>query len=187
VEKRDIGCCAAVFETLAFRVKLNDVAQRFPAGHRIRLSLSTSYWPLAWPPPRRTRLTLRFGGCQLRLPLRAPRENDGPSPFPPPESAPALKRVMKREPESAWRVVRDLAGDVSTLEVINDRGIRLFPETDWAMGVRAEERYTVFDDDFDSPEAYAEWRRIYRRGEWQVRTHTRTRMTFHAERHRGYD
>ncbi|MFW5830393.1 MAG: CocE/NonD family hydrolase, partial [Planctomycetota bacterium] len=30
-------------------LSLNGVAQRFPRGHRIRLSLSTSYWPLAWP------------------------------------------------------------------------------------------------------------------------------------------
>jgi predicted acyl esterase len=28
-------------------VRLNDVAQAVPAGHRLRLSLSTSYWPLA--------------------------------------------------------------------------------------------------------------------------------------------
>ena len=32
-------------------VEKTSVAQAFPAGHRIRLSLSTSYWPLAWPPP----------------------------------------------------------------------------------------------------------------------------------------
>ncbi len=31
--------------------RLNEVAHRFPAGHRIRISISTSYWPLAWPPP----------------------------------------------------------------------------------------------------------------------------------------
>src|SRR5699024_9176875 len=28
------------------RVPLNGVAQRFPAGHRLRLSISTSYFPL---------------------------------------------------------------------------------------------------------------------------------------------
>ena len=34
-----------------------DPAQRcgavFPAGHRIRLALSTTYWPMIWPAPRR--------------------------------------------------------------------------------------------------------------------------------------
>src|SRR4029453_10802619 len=27
------------------RVRLNDVAYAFPAGHRVRLALSSSYWP----------------------------------------------------------------------------------------------------------------------------------------------
>lgn len=34
--------------TYRVRIPLNGVAQVFPAGHRIRLSLSTSYWPLVW-------------------------------------------------------------------------------------------------------------------------------------------
>lgn len=34
-------------------VVLNGMAQSFPAGHRVRLAISTSYWPLAWP--RRSR------------------------------------------------------------------------------------------------------------------------------------
>lgn len=32
-------------------VRMNEVAYRFPKGHRIRVSISTSYWPLAWPSP----------------------------------------------------------------------------------------------------------------------------------------
>jgi putative CocE/NonD family hydrolase len=43
------------------RVKLNDIAQVFPAGHRIRLAISTSYWPIAWAPPAPVRLTVYSG------------------------------------------------------------------------------------------------------------------------------
>ncbi|HSH42863.1 MAG TPA: CocE/NonD family hydrolase, partial [Arenicellales bacterium] len=38
------------------RVQLNDIAQKFPRGHRIRVGISTSYWPLAWPSPQPVRL-----------------------------------------------------------------------------------------------------------------------------------
>ncbi|HXH03648.1 MAG TPA: CocE/NonD family hydrolase, partial [Candidatus Competibacteraceae bacterium] len=31
--------------------RLNDCAHAFPAGHRLRLALSTAYWPLVWPAP----------------------------------------------------------------------------------------------------------------------------------------
>lgn len=42
-------------------VQLNGMAQALPPGHRLRLAISTSYWPLAWPPsdPPRSRLTGR--------------------------------------------------------------------------------------------------------------------------------
>jgi len=159
------------------RLQLNEVAQRFPAGHRIRLALSTSYWPLAWTPPERTRLTLRTAGCHLTLPVRTPREENGREPFGAPEAAPALPRTMRAPTEQEWRVVRDLVRDVSMLEVINDRGIRYFEQTGMEMGVRAEERYYARDDDFTSPEGVTEWRRLFRRGEWETRARTKTRMT----------
>ncbi|HKL78580.1 MAG TPA: CocE/NonD family hydrolase, partial [Gammaproteobacteria bacterium] len=59
------------------RVPLNHVAQSFPAGHRLRLSLSTSYWPLAWPPPEPVQLTLQTGVSEFVLPVRPPQEVDG--------------------------------------------------------------------------------------------------------------
>ncbi len=31
------------------RLPLGDVAQAFPPGHRVRLALSTAYWPIVWP------------------------------------------------------------------------------------------------------------------------------------------
>ncbi len=34
------------------RVTMNDVAHAFPAGHKVRLAISTCYWPMAWPAPR---------------------------------------------------------------------------------------------------------------------------------------
>jgi predicted acyl esterase len=33
------------------RLQLNDCGATFPAGHRIRLALSTTYWPMVWPAP----------------------------------------------------------------------------------------------------------------------------------------
>ena len=30
-------------------IQLNDAGSVFPAGHRIRVALSTTYWPMIWP------------------------------------------------------------------------------------------------------------------------------------------
>ena len=69
------------------RLKLNDIAHRFPAGHRIRIALSTSFWPIAWPAPRKTPVSLATGASRLSLPvlsgeksLPTPRRFDPPLP-----------------------------------------------------------------------------------------------------------
>ena len=33
------------------KVKLNDCGHRFASGHRIRVSISSGYWPMIWPAP----------------------------------------------------------------------------------------------------------------------------------------
>jgi uncharacterized protein len=71
-------------------VDLDDIAHAFPAGHRIAVSLSTVYWPIAWPSPELATLTLDLGQSRLDLPVRPPRPEDaGLRPFGPAECAPA--------------------------------------------------------------------------------------------------
>ena len=54
------------------RIKLNDVAYAFDAGHRIRLAISTTYWPMVWPSPEPVTLSLFTGESSLSLPVRRP-------------------------------------------------------------------------------------------------------------------
>jgi hypothetical protein len=70
-----------------YRVKLtfDNTARRFHAGSRIRLSISTTYWPLILPAPEPVRLTLFTGSTRLTLPARALRAADAQlRPFGPP-------------------------------------------------------------------------------------------------------
>jgi putative CocE/NonD family hydrolase len=54
------------------RLALNDIAHAFPAGHRIRLALSTAYWPMVWPAPEPVTVTVTMAGSALTLPIRPP-------------------------------------------------------------------------------------------------------------------
>ena len=56
-------------------LKLNDVGQAVPAGHRLRLALTNAYWPTVWPSPQET-VTIYPGESRLDLPVRPPREED---------------------------------------------------------------------------------------------------------------
>src|SRR5262249_59207030 len=70
------------------RVPLEAVAYAFPPGHRIALSISSAYWPVAWPSPEPATLTVFAGASRLELPVRPPRRGDaGLRPFAAPEAA----------------------------------------------------------------------------------------------------
>lgn len=163
------------------RVRLNHVGQVFPAGHRLRLSLSTSYWPLAWPPPEPVRLSIFPAGSRLELPARTPRDSDAAIGFEEPEGAPPIAVTPLEPPRHNWLVHRDLARDESTLEVIKDEGVYRLEEIDLAVGDRTWDWYTFQGDDFGSPRGETRSERLFRRGDWAVRTTTRTVLTADRE------
>ncbi|MFW6197416.1 MAG: CocE/NonD family hydrolase, partial [Myxococcota bacterium] len=101
------------------RVQLNDVAQHFAAGHRVRLALSTSYWPLAWPPPEPVTMHIATGESHLLLPRRPPRaEDEDLGPFDEPESAAPPEITILRPPEGNRWIIHDLGEDEHVLRVL---------------------------------------------------------------------
>ncbi|MFO8000893.1 MAG: CocE/NonD family hydrolase [Marinilabilia sp.] len=164
--------------TYKVQVSLNHIAQSFPAGNRLRLSISTSYWPLAWPPPRPVRLTVHTGNSNLELPVRKPRKSDETlRPFGEPEGAPELITKQIEPQNHQWRVIRDLAKEESTMEVIIDNGTINFEDIDWKVTNRAKEWYTFQRDDFTSVRGETLWNRRFQRGDWSAEVVTRTVLT----------
>lgn len=165
--------------TCAGRATLNGLAHAFPAGHRIRLSISTSYWPLAWPPPRPVRLSLFTGPCSLELPVRpvgAPGE-PAVGAFGEPEGAPPIPTTQLRPGEERWAVSRDLVGYESALEVVKDLGLVRIDDIGLEIARRTVETYGWTGDDFASVFGDVEWRMGFARGDWDVSTVTRTKLT----------
>jgi putative CocE/NonD family hydrolase len=157
-------------------VQLNGVAQVFPPGHRIRLSLSTSYWPLAWPPPRPVLLSVYAPGSALTLPVRPVAESDEVEgePFGEPEGAEPIRTRQTTPPEQRWEVSRNLVDYGSSLEIVKDGGTVHFEDIDLDVRRRAYERYDSVADDFTSVRGESEWTMAFSRGDWNVRTVTRT-------------
>jgi uncharacterized protein len=100
-------------------VTLDAIAHAVPAGHKLRVGVSTSYWPWIWPAPEPVTLTV-FAGPEslLRLPVRTVRESDAArAQFPAPEQAPPLAFTEEGEARGGYLRVRDLETDSATLEV----------------------------------------------------------------------
>jgi len=169
------------------RLRLNDVAQHFPRGHRIRLSLSTSYFPLAWPPPTKTMLTVYTDSSCLTLPVRPSRAEDQTlRRYEEPRVAPSGPVTGLRPYDSEWVVRRDLARDVTRLEVIKDEGRVRYEDIGLELGSETREYYSYRRGDFDSVKGEVSTTTRLRRGRWMVRTENRTVLTSSESQFRIY-
>ncbi len=97
-------------------LKLFMTAHRFKRGHRIRIALSESLWPMVWPSPKIATLTFELGTSSIVLPTRAAPRAEPPFPIPvrhspPPSTASALKGrpedVVRRDPSGRLTVERN--------------------------------------------------------------------------------
>ncbi|MHB8674504.1 MAG: CocE/NonD family hydrolase [Candidatus Limnocylindrales bacterium] len=96
-------------------VRLRAAGYRFAPGHRVRISVASSYWPVIWPSPFPGELGIHLGASRLVLP--AIPAGDGSLATPAlkttPAGLPAIATVDREDP-SMWRIVDDvLAGTVT--------------------------------------------------------------------------
>ena len=163
-------------EEVEAELQFKHAAQTFRAGHRLRLSLSTSYFPIAWPTPELATLTLLPGACRLSLPLRAeagPRLPD----FPPPRMGTPLELALHEPVASEWTVSEDLATGRVTVEVRDHEGAATIEPQRFFHSAEGRERYTILPADPTSAEGEASWVHEMSRDGWAVRTETWTRLT----------
>jgi uncharacterized protein len=160
------------------RVKMNYVAENFPAGNQIRLAISSVYWPLAWPSPKQAEITLHTANSKLILPVRAPRAEDKYlRPFDKPETA-TPPEITQLIPEvHQWKVERDLATDETNLIVVKDDGRYKIQDINLEMESSTEEKYTVFGNDSLSLKGETFLHYEFKRDGWNIRTVTHTELT----------
>lgn len=158
------------------RVDLNDCAHAFPAGNRLRLSLSTSLWPLAWPPPEPVCLTVETAESRLHLPVRPQRPEDPEIRFEAPVEAPGIACSTLRTGDSRWKLERDLGTAHSMLEVLKDDGVIHIEDIDLTYSNFVRERYTYQRDSFDSVTGDTLRTRSWKRGRWEPSIRARTVM-----------
>jgi hypothetical protein len=157
------------------RVKLDAIAQAVPAGHALRLAISTVYWPWAWPSPEPVTLTLHDG--TLQLPLRPPRD-ERLSAFAAPEQAEPLAqeilepgrthRTRTYDPATGRREIR-FEWDVGGHRRLVGSGIEMEDTNVTA--------YRIADGDPLSAEVQVACMSALARGDWRTRVETDSRMT----------
>ena len=170
------------------RVRLNDAAHSFAEGHRLRLALSTTYWPLVWPSPEPVLLGVLPGASELALPVRPPGPDDALlRPFEPPESAPKPPHVHVHPGGVQRTIERDVTRGETVLTVSIDRedggpALTRLEDVDLEHGHAILERFRIADGDPLSARAEFLHEIVLRRGAWSVRVETATRVSSDEER-----
>ena len=166
------------------RVQLNDLAHAFPPGHRMRISLSTSYWPIAWPAPHAVIMGVRTGTGALTLPVRR-RDGDEPeiAPFGPPEAAPSSTHKKFRRMPMRRTIEIDLTSGEMVYTLRGDGGefdgasLARIEEIDLDLGYSQTKRYRILENDPLSAQTEMVQSARLRRKDWSVRVECRTHMT----------
>ena len=130
-------------------VEMDDIAHAFPAGHRIAVSLSTTYWPVAWPSPELATLTVHCGESALILPVRPPSPEDRMlRTFDQPEIAPPPP-VTRDSVEQAHprRVMRDLLSGQMTVDFPRWTYSKVMHDIEQTQRSAAFARYEIIDGD----------------------------------------
>jgi hypothetical protein len=157
-------------------VPMNHVAQRFPKGHRIRLAISTSYWPLAWPSPRPTLLKVHPEDSTITIPWRPPKEENLRS-LGTPRSGTPMRRSLLVPAFREWTVTHNLASNEVTQKIVNNDARYLLEDIGLETGNENSENYSYVNNNYDTLRAEVRTHRHLRREGWKMGTFTRTIMT----------
>lgn len=135
-------------------LRMDDTAYTFPAGHRIRLALSTTWWPMVWPEAIPGTLRFHPARSALVLPVRPadPPEAEVPDlgrPWRPPREADVL------EPGACARETTPVPGGLCHVNTV-DGGLVRVRSTGVAYRATARDTATIRDDDPSSAAVVAE-------------------------------
>jgi putative CocE/NonD family hydrolase len=170
-------------EAYMVRIALKSVAYSVPEGHRLRLALSTSYWPWLWPSPERATVTVITGGdSSLSLPVRAPRPEDATlAPLGPPETAPPLAFEWLRRRAPRQEVAREDASGAVEFRMSRDFfAAKRLPS---GLEYHDEDPVTLSIVEGEPLSAKVECARTIKleRGDWRTRIEVRSVMTADAD------
>jgi putative CocE/NonD family hydrolase len=122
------------------RVPMRTTGYRWLPGHRIRVAIASSLWPVLWPTPYPATIRIHRGAAtpsRLELPVVPPVGGRGDAPVPAFRTTPPELRWPSAEPldgrgpaatdEPAWRIEDDVVAGAVTVRV-HDGGEEIVPD-----------------------------------------------------------
>ena len=164
-------------KTYEAEIRLKDVAYEIPAGHRLRVAVSTTYWPLAMPMPQAAAVTLQR--AELKLPVRrAGKESSVPPALGEAWNPGPLEAEVLTPPERGRiRIERNLALNRMTVDVVRNLGALHISDVDLELQALGSERYGIALDDAAQARSETYRRAAFKRDDWQAAVVTTSVLT----------
>lgn len=164
-------------EDFSAHIALGHIGRRFPAGHRLRLVLTTQLWPILWPSPERATIRLVPGSCRLQLPLRTPAAGEEAPVFASVEIAPPLE-VMEIAPmEHRREIHRDVGSGREAVVLTSDFGRYRLPDRSIVTAASVIDRMELTDSDPLSAALDTGWHMAFVSGDADVETRSNVTLT----------
>ena len=158
---------------------LDACGYRLAPGHRLRLALSTAYWPTILPPPYDATLTLEPASLRLALPLLGAHDRIE---LAEPETEDPLPRYEALAPGHAEREVRrNLTTGATEYRISEDTGLTRHPENGLVTGETRDEVWSIRDGDPLSAAGRVERVCITRRDDLEAKTVSTCALSCTAE------
>ena len=152
-------------------LSLDHIAYTIPQGHRLRVAISTAYWPLIWPTPTPVTLNLHGGSVSVQA-LR----DAGEWTFAPPDSAAPWKTETLRPANHVRRQETDMVTGVTSLIIEDDFGKIRDLDHGLISGSIAREHWSIHPDDPLSARGHCHWSDELERDGIRLRTETTSEM-----------
>jgi predicted acyl esterase len=164
------------------RIALVATGHAFPAGHRLRIAVSSAYWPWIWPHAREATLEVAPSRSLVTLPVWTRDADDGVR-FE--EAVRSTPMAIQRIPDESGLPERSVSHDVATGEWTLDvdpgyGGSRIYPDG-LVFTESSRETYRITEGDPTSAVAESRWAIGLEQPGWRARLETTSRVTADAD------
>lgn len=167
-------------ETITATLALNHAGRRFPAGHRLRLVLTTQLWPILWPSPVSPLIAIAPGTCTLSLPVRPPGAGEAAPAFAPAECAPPVPLVELAGEHHARDIAIDVGSGRETITLTSDFGRQHLTDRAIVTAARVVDRLQITDGDPLSARLDTGWTLNFASADADVETRSNVSLTCNA-------
>jgi putative CocE/NonD family hydrolase len=155
---------------------LTEAAHVFAPGHRLRVAISSCYWPMIWPSPEVASLTVWAGESDIVLPRLKPGMAATLAEFPPVRKATPLARTVFDEGAEQRQMIYEAETDRTVMRNSRNDGSARIDDIGTVISYGKVKEFAMTGNDPLSAETMVSTAVHYRREDWDARLETRIRM-----------